>query len=379
MASKCVGNKHMAPSDRMASFFAVLAISSRSWRFSSPSFLFSSPSSLKQTRFEAKHATIRRGAKDTFPGGCMNKVLLTLSIGVVLGGMAYPQVASQPAASPVISANKDVTDEDIKPEHPVAGAADSTTDVAIDPASLLPDLPPVPRANATLIGGTIEKLDRVQDQITVYVFGGGRMKVMFDPRTQIYIGGKQATTAELHAGERISLDTILDGNTVFARNVRVKAGNAAGENEGVVLDYREDRGELTLRDSLSPSPVHIRLTSATRLVQGDRALPLSALVPGTLIGIQFDSEGNNDVAREISILALPGVLYTFTGKVAYLNLSTGWLVVRSAANGKSYEIYLDPSKEQDENLHAGVQVTVGAGFEGARYVARTITIAPEAK
>lgn len=309
----------------------------------------------------------------------MSKVLLTLSIGVVLSGIAHTQATSQPAASPVISANKDITEENIKPERPVAEDADAATDIAIDPASLLPDLPTVPSTNATLIGGTIEKLDRVRDQVTVDVFGGGRMKVMFDPRTQIYVSGKPATTAELHEGERISLDTILDGNTVFARNIRVKAGHAVGESEGVVLNYREDRGELTVRDAISPSPVRIRLTSATQLVQNDRAMPLSTLSPGTLIGIKFDSEGNADVAREISILALPGVLYTFTGKIAYLNLSTGLLVVNSATNGKSYEIYLNPSKSQDENLHAGAKVTVGAGFEGSRYVARTITVQPEAK
>lgn len=309
----------------------------------------------------------------------MNKLLLTLSIGVFLSGIAHTQTNSQPPASPLISANPNVADENIKPEHPSGKDVDANTDIAVDPASLLPDLPSVPRVNATLIGGTIEKLDRVRDQITVNVFGGGRMKVMFDPRTQVYVSGKQATTAELREGERISLDTILDGNTVFARNIRVKVGHAAGESTGVVLNYRGDRGELTVRDAISPSPVRIRLTSATRLSQGDHTVPLSTLSPGALIGIKFDSEGNNDVAREISILALPGVMYTFTGKVAYLNLSTGLLVVNSTVNGESYEIYLDPSKAQDENLHTGIQVTVGAGFEGSRYVARTVSISPEAK
>ena len=57
-----------------------------------------------------------------------------------------------------------------------------------DPASLLPDLPPVPRAKATLIGGTVERLDRVRERVTVRVFGGGRMSVLYDPRTRVYLG-----------------------------------------------------------------------------------------------------------------------------------------------------------------------------------------------
>ena len=51
---------------------------------------------------------------------------------------------------------------------------------AKDPDPLL-DLPPVPKAGATLVGGVIAKLDRVRDRILVKPFGGGQLEISFDP------------------------------------------------------------------------------------------------------------------------------------------------------------------------------------------------------
>src|SRR2546430_2235772 len=73
-----------------------------------------------------------------------------------------------------------------------AGSSEDATgstgvpDIAVDPASLLPDLPSLPKTNASLVGGMIAKVDRVRDQLTVAVFGGGKMKVAFDTRTRIF-------------------------------------------------------------------------------------------------------------------------------------------------------------------------------------------------
>src|SRR5207245_8310679 len=97
--------------------------------------------------------------------------------GPVLGGLAFGKVTpaesvvSEPAATPAAS-----PDETAK-----SSAGDA--DITLDAASLLPDLPPVPAGKATLVGGTIERLDRVQDRLTVHVFGGEKMKILFDTRT----------------------------------------------------------------------------------------------------------------------------------------------------------------------------------------------------
>jgi hypothetical protein len=296
---------------------------------------------------------------------------------VLLSSLVFAQAPSQVSAAEATSSIVSSEESALKPEQPsgVAVSRDSDLEIVADPASLVPDLPPVPRAKAALIGGKVERLDRVRDQVTVRVFGGGRMSILFDPRTRVYRGKEEASIADLHEGERVYLDTILDGDKVFARSIRLKTVQAVGESQGVVLKYLSDRSEVIIRDTISPAPVHVRLTSSTRFLRGDQAVAASTLSEGCLVSVRFGSEGNgHDVAREISILALPGTRYTFAGQVAHLDLRSGLLVINSSTDHKTYEVYLDPSVSPDENLHVGSAVTVVTNFDGARYVARGVTI-----
>jgi hypothetical protein len=309
----------------------------------------------------------------------MNRVAKFAFGSLLLGSLAYAQAPSEPAASAATSSIVSAPDGNIKPV-PVSPDVSADADIVADPASLLPDLPRLPQAKATLIGGTVERLDRVRDQITVRVFGGGKMNVLFDPRSRVYRGTTEATLADLKVGERVYLDTILDGDTVFARSIRVKSSQAVGESQGVVLKYRSDRGEVSIRDSISPTPLRVRVNSATKFLQGDKPVSASMLSEGSLVGVKFGSEGNgHDVAREISILALPGTRYTFAGQIVHIDLRTGLLVINSSTDHKTYEVYLDPSAPADDNLHAGAVVRVIANFEGSRYVARSVSIDSQAK
>jgi hypothetical protein len=261
----------------------------------------------------------------------------------------------------------------IEPGTPAIEDDSAEASIMVDPASLLPELPALPQKNASLIGGTLERLDRVRDQITVQVFGGSRMSALFDPRTRVYRGGKEVTIADLQQGQRVYVDTILNGSTVFARTIRLSSTPSAGEGQGIVLRYRN--GELTFRDALNPSPVRVRLAPATQYLEDHRSVPASTLVTGSLVGIKFDSQGNgHEVAREITILALPGTRYIFSGQVVHIDLRTGLLALISSVDHKTYEVYLDSTAPPDDNLQPGVNVTVMANFEDSRYVARTITI-----
>ena len=300
---------------------------------------------------------------------------------LMMGSFAYAQAPSDPAVCSATSAIVTPTESGIKPVQ-VAAPENSIApdDIVADPASLLPDLPSVPPAKATLIGGTLERLDRVRDQVTVRVFGGGRMNVLFDPRTHVYRGGTEVTIAELQVGQRIYLDTILDGSTVFAKTIRLKTVQAVGETHGVVVKYQSDRNELTIRDSISPVPVRVRVSSTTRFMQGDRSVSASVLTVGSLVAVKFGSEGNDrDVAHEISILALPGTQYTFAGQIVHIDMRTGLLVLNSSTDHKTYEIYLDPTASPNDNLHTGADVTVLTNYDGSRYVARNLTINSQSK
>lgn len=290
-------------------------------------------------------------------------VLTALILSVVTLAQAGPEKSASPGQSSITSADE--------PADPVANA-----DIALDPASLLPDLPPLSPAKATLIGGAIVRIDRVQDQLTVRVFGGEKMRIVFDPRTRIYRDGALATAADLHPGDRVYVDTVLDGSTVFARNIRLKTAAPVGESQGIIQSFNRERNELMIRDLLSPNALKVRLSSSTRILEGDRSASPNQLLTGSLVAIKFATERDGrDLAREISVLAVPGATFTFAGQVTSLDLRSGLLVLTSAANHKTYEIYIDPSKIAiDDSLRQGADVTVLTRFENNRYVARSLTV-----
>jgi len=295
---------------------------------------------------------------------------------MVCAGVSHSQANTGNPIAIVSPKNANTADANIEPRKPPVTENSDDASISVDAASLLPDVPPVPRENATLVGGTIERLDHVRDRVTLRLFGGGgRQTVWFDPRTQVFRGGKTASIADLHEGERVYLDTILDGSTVFARTMRLDRTSATGESQGIVMKYRVDRGELTYRDSLSPDPVRVRITPATRVKQGDRVANVNALVAGSLIAIGFTSDGaGRNTANEITILALPGTRYTFAGDVVHIDLRSGLLVLNSSTDHKTYEVYLSPSANPDDNLQPGANVTVVTNYDGSHYVVREITI-----
>ena len=315
----------------------------------------------------------------------MGRLLLRITLGIVVAaaclaseavGQVSPSqsVASDsPSATPSIEVVQPAAESDaVEKAQPVAEASDAT----VDPASLLPDLPKLPPAKASLIGGTIGRLDRVRDQITVQVFGGGKMKISFDPRTRVYHDHAKASLADLREGDRVYIDTILDGSTVFARAIRLKTSAAAGESQGIVASYRADKGELQIRDALSPSTVKIRVTPQTQIVVGDHSGSAGRLAPGTMVAIKFGPRQNGDeVAREISVLASPGQTFTFVGQVTAIDLRLGLLALTSSVDHKTYEIYLDPSVSGvDDNLRPSADVTVLTRFQNNRYEARSVTV-----
>ena len=294
-------------------------------------------------------------------------------------GPLHGQTADSTPSAAIVSPSTPT--EGIQPANVQPGTSaikETENSIVADPASLLPDLPPVPQKNATLVGGTLEHLDRVRDQLTIRVFGGGKTTALFDPRTHVFRGTKEVTVADLREGDRIYLDTILDGKTVFARNIRLSASSVIGEGQGVVLKFQGD--ELSLRDGLAPSAVRVRIDSGTKFLQNGRAIPASRIVPGTLIAVHFSPDGNRrEVAREITVLALAGTRYTFVGQVVHIDLRTGLLVLNSSIDHKTYELYLDPATVPSDGLQPGATVTVTASYQNSRYEARSMTVDSQSK
>lgn len=294
-----------------------------------------------------------------------------LGVAALAYAQAPPATKAVASAPSITEATADAPDA-VKP----AKNAENTLDITLDPASLVPDLPPIPKANATLIGGTIEHIDPVQDEITIHVFGGGKMKAFFDPRTNVSRDGKKASIEDLKTGQRIYADTILLNGTVFARNIRLSGASTLGQSQGVVVAYRGDKNILVLRDLLSPAPMNLRLTSATRITRGTQAASTSDLVPGTLVSVNFVPQpGNRPVAHQVSILITPGTEFTFNGRVTALDLHLGLLVVTSTADNRMYEVHFDPATMPiSPDLHEGAEISVQTRYEDNQYVARGLTV-----
>ncbi len=249
-----------------------------------------------------------------------------------------------------------------------------------------PDLPPMPRGKSTVIGGSIGAVDRVRDQLTLNVFGGRKLKVLFDERTQVYRDGQKTALRDLRAGDHVSVETVLDGTTVFARSIHMLSELPEGECQGQVVNYNPTNHELTLRDALSSKPVKLRVPAGTAVVRLGQAASSSVgigssdLAIGTLISVTFQSDNKgHGVASQIAILAAPGTAFVFVGNVASLDVHSGRLVVVDPRDDKRYEVFFDFARfPVSRDLHEGTDVTVTAKFDGARYVATAITVATPA-
>ena len=253
---------------------------------------------------------------------------------------------------------------------------------ASDAESASGDLLALPPGKSTVIGGTISGVDPVLDELTLNVFGGRRMKVFFDERTQVYRDGTKTSLRDLHANDHASVETMLDGTAVFARSIHMLSRSPEGECQGQVLSYDAGTSELTLSDSLSRDSIQLHVPPGTAIVrEGQTASApgsagLSDLVKGTLISAQFQSNNKGQgIASRIAILAIPGDKLSFNGNVSFLDLHANVFVVDDAGNGQSYKISFDPAAfPASRDLREGVRVQVTAEFDGSHYIARAITI-----
>jgi len=294
--------------------------------------------------------------------------MFRLLVLAVLGGVALSQVS--PSAGSKSAQDQSVSSSGSGLVSTTAGAS---------------SLPPLPKGKSTVIGGAIRGVDRVRDQFTLDVFGGRSLKVLFDERTLIYRDGVKSSQRDLRSGDHVSVETVLDGTTVFARSIHMLSESPAGDCQGQVMSYDPADRVLTVRDALSRQPIKFRLPGDLAVVRQGQAAssaePGNAdLDAGTLVSVKFQSDNKgHGVASQVSILAAPGSAFVFVGNVASLDLHSGLLVVVDPRDDKRYDIFFDSARfPVSRDLREGTDVMVTADFDGARYVASAITVRPTA-
>lgn len=241
--------------------------------------------------------------------------------------------------------------------------------------STLPNLPPLPSGKSTVIGGTLLKVDPVRDQLTVRVFGGGNMKILFDGRTQVYRDGQRVSLRDLKNGDRASVETMLDGTMVFARSLHILTRSMGAECQGQVVSYDAAKGELRVRDVLSSQPLALHVPSGVTILGEGHDGSSAHLGPGSLVDVEFQSSGSRQgQATRITVLATPGRAYIFSGRVTFLDTRAGKMAIVDPRDQKSYDISFDPRSSVIGNVREGNDVIVTAVFDGTHYSANAIRL-----
>jgi hypothetical protein len=301
--------------------------------------------------------------------------LAFLTLGVPSDGCAQSPaslMASSGSPNPAAAASSEARPNEVSPDATLSQPGRQIS---------LPDVPPLPSGKTTLIGGTIHTVDHIRDVLLLDVFGGGRTPILFDERTRVFQGEEKVSLDDLKNGERASVDTTLDGTHIFARNIRVTTVSVSGQGDGQIVAFDRASGNLTLRDLLAPEPVTMRLAPGASILQADRAATPAQLLPGTLVRVIFDpakggqSKHTPPLVRQVSILALPGATFIFSGHVEYLDLRRDLLALVDPRDNKSYEVHIDPKAHAMLlDVKEGSDVSVQATFDGKRYQAGAVTI-----
>ncbi len=257
-----------------------------------------------------------------------------------------------------------------------AGSANIESTMGTTPVKSLPNVPALPKGRATSVGGSIRNVDHVRDSITVRVFGGRDMRVLFDARTEIYRDGQKSSVRDLHDGDHVSVETILDGANVFARSVHMLSEGPEGDCHGQVIGFDRTKNELSVRDEISASPIRLHLSPDIPVSSKgqETGRSIADLVPGTLVSVAFHTDSGKATASRIVILATPGNSFVFTGEITFLDLHSGRMGVLDPRDQQRYVVSFDPNKTPiQSDVREGTAVTVNAAFDGTQYTATAIT------
>jgi cold shock CspA family protein len=239
----------------------------------------------------------------------------------------------------------------------------------------------MPKGKSTVIGGSIRDVDQVRDRFVLNVYGEKPMRVLYDERTQVFRDGKRISLRDFGPTAHASIQTTLDGASIFAVSVHILSEQPSGDFQGRVKSFEPESGVLTLTTAASREPFRVKVTSQTAFKrEGQSAFSSVAssandLVPGSLVSVEFSSNNKGQgAAQEVTVLAAPGATFIFSGTLSSLDTHSGALTLVDARTNQGYQIFFDPTHQSAESLRAGQHVRISADYDGKRYVATEISV-----
>ena len=236
---------------------------------------------------------------------------------------------------------------------------------------------PLPKKKLSLIGGTVKEIDPIRNRMTVDIYGGKQMKLIFDDRTKVTRNGADVNPLIIRKGDRVYLDTQLaSGNKIFAKQIQIVTKFEAADLNGQIVNFDPKTRTIELRDQLSAAPFRFTVDQdAAITANGGKAATQADLQPGALVMAHFNNgQGGRGTIRDINIIAAPGAEFTLYGRVNHLDLRSGVLAVQNKADDKAYEVKFSPAQFKVDDLAIGSEVAVRAKFNGQDYVAQSLNV-----
>ena len=207
------------------------------------------------------------------------------------------------------------------------------------------------------------------------------MRILFDERTQFFLDGKKISLRDLRPATHASIQTTLDGTSIFAISIHILSQLQQGDYPGEVMSYNPETGDLDLVSGAGGEPVRVRVTSETKFDRKGQDTFTSApagpgdLQRGSLVSVRFEPDGKGrGAANEITFLATPGAQFVFSGSVASFDAQSGTLVLIDSHNNQRYQIAFEPGGISNlQDLHSGQRVRIAARYDGTRYLAQNVT------
>ena len=242
-------------------------------------------------------------------------------------------------------------------------------------------MPPLPGGKSTILGGAIHDIDPVLDRFTLRIVGEKPIRILFDERTQVFLDGKKIPLRDLRPSSHASVQTTLDGTSVFALSVHILSQLQQGAYQGEVLSFNSSTGDLELVGGKGGEPIRFRVSNdATFARKGQGGFVASQSGPadlqkGTLLSIEFEPDGKGrGTINKVTILATPGSQFVFSGNLIALDMHSGSMVLVDPTNNQSYQIEFNSSSIASmPDVRPGQRVRVAAEYDGTRYLAHNVT------